>query len=482
MDHDGVIPGLGPAKRLRSTEAGTTSESDAARASGRALSRSATLDTGVPGSLVGESMTRDLEGGTVRILVSTFGTRGDIQPYVALGEALQEHGHEVTLAVPDGFRDLVSASGLRMHPAGSRMLTILQEIMPELSGTRDALRTLGVMREAMREHLDEQWAAAQACAPDVVVHHPKCLAGSHIAEALGVPGALSLPLPFYTPTRDFPIPFLGGRTLGARGNRASYLFTRAATVLYGGMINDFRRGLGLQRIGRFCDPLRNPDGTPVPVLYPFSRHVVPVPRDYPPSAHVTGYWFLPPDRTWTPEPRVAGFLEAGAPPVYVGFGSMGFGKGADERRDAVLTALHATRLRGIVATGWGGLTATDTPSDDVLVVDSVPHDWLFERVAAVVHHGGAGSTAAGLRAGRPTLVCPFVGDQPFWGARVHAMGAGPAPLRPSRLGARLTDRLGELVRQDGYRTRAQEIAGRINAEDGLAAGVRAVEGLVSARR
>ena len=414
----------------------------------------------------------------MRILVTTFGTRGDVQPYAALAGALKSRGHDVTLAVPEGFRDLVEVVGVRLHPAGSRMLTMLQEVMPELSGARDALRTLGVMKEAMREHIDEQWAAAQAAGPDLVVHHPKCLAGPHIAEALGVPGVLSIPLPFYTPTREFPIPFLGGMSFGGRGNRASYAFTRMATVMYGRMINDFRRRIGLGTIGRLTDPVRNPDGSPVPVLYPYSRQVVPVPADFPPSAHVTGYWFLPPDPAWHPAAQLVDFLAAGGPPVYVGFGSMGFGKGADERRDAVLRALRANRVRGIVATGWGGLSAGDAPSDDVLVVDAVPHDWLFERVAAVVHHGGAGSTAAGLRAGKPTLVCPFLGDQPFWGARVRAAGAGPEPLPAKKLTAGLTERLGDLVREDGYLWRAARLGESIRAEDGLGQGVKIVEDLV----
>ncbi|GAA4922468.1 sterol 3beta-glucosyltransferase [Actinomycetospora succinea] len=414
----------------------------------------------------------------MRVLVTSFGTRGDIQPYLALGGALRARGHDVVLAVPEAFRDEADRVGVRLEPAGSRMLTMLREVMPELRGARDALRTLGVMREAMREHLDEQWAAARAADPEVIVHHPKCLAGPHLAEALGVPGVLSIPLPFYSPTRAFPIPFLGGMSLPGRINRATYAFTRMATVLYGGMINDFRRRLGLGRVGRFADPLRNPDGSPVDVLYPFSRHVVPVPADYPPSAHVTGYWFLPPDPAWHPDARLVDFLAAGEAPVYVGFGSMGFGKGADERRDAVLGALVANRLRGVVATGWGGLTAGDAPSDDVLVVDAVPHDWLFDRVAAVVHHGGAGSTAAGLRAGKPTLVCPFLGDQPFWAARVHALGAGPAPLPAGKLAAGLADRLGDLVGRDDYRERAAEIGQQVRAENGLDHGVRILEDLV----
>ena len=169
------------------------------------------------------------------------------------------------------------------------------------------------------------------------------------------------------------------------------------------------------------------------------------------------------------------FLAAGEPPVYVGFGSMGFGKGANERRDAVLAALDVHGLRGIIATGWGGIASGEAGTDGVLVLEGAPHEWLFPRVTAVVHHGGAGSTAAGIRAGRPTLVVPFLGDQPFWGARVHALGVGPAPLPARHLRTRLTERLGDLVHTDSYASRADELGAAIRAENGLAAGVRALE-------
>ena len=176
-----------------------------------------------------------------------------------------------------------------------------------------------------------------------------------------------------------------------------------------------------------------------------------------------------------PPAQLVDFLAADEPPVYVGFGSMGFGKEADERRDAILAALRVHGLRGIVATGWGGITPGAAGSDDVLVIEGAPHEWLFPRVAAVVHHGGAGSTAAGLRAGRPTLVVPFLGDQPFWGARVHALGAGPAPLPARNLRTGLTGRLGDLVHTDSYASRAVEVGAAIRSENGLAVGVHVLE-------
>lgn len=361
------------------------------------------------------------------------------------------------------------------------MLRLVQEVMPELSGPRDALRTLGIMTSAMRELNAECWAAAQDARPDVVVYHPKCLAGAHIAEALGVPGVLSLPLPFFTPTRAHAVPFFGGASFGPLGNRASYGLRRMSGAMYGGMINAFRTEIGLGRIRRLADPLRNPDGSPVHVLYPYSRHVVPIPDDYPPSAHVTGYWLLDHiDDGWEPPTQLVDFLEAGRPPVYIGFGSMGFGKGADGRRDVILAGLRAHGLRGIVATGWGGIAPARTKSDDVLFLEGAPHEWLFPRVAAVVHHGGAGSTAAGIRAGRPTLVVPFLGDQPFWGARVHALGIGPAPLPARRFHTGFSDRLGDLVNTGSYASRANDLGAAVRAENGLAAGVVALEQIVGA--
>lgn len=405
----------------------------------------------------------------MRILITSCGTRGDIQPYAALADELRRRSHSVTLAIPGGFRDLAERAKVAIEPAGNRMLTLIQEVMPRLGGPRDALKMYGAIRDALRDQMDDIWDAAQTARPDVIIYHPKTLAGPHISEALGIPGVLSLPLPLYTPTRAFPVPLLGGRSLGAWGNRTSYApLIRMATAGYSGIVNDFRRQLGLAKTGRFADPLRNSNGTPVHVLYPYSRQVVSVPDDYPPTAHVTGYWFLD-EPDWKPPPELPDFLDSGERPVYIGFGSMGFGKGADERRATVLAALRANRMRGILTTGWGGIAAGDRASDDVLVIESAPHDWLFPRVAAVVHHGGAGTTAAGLRAGKPTLICPFLGDQPFWGARIHALGAGPAPLPTRQLRVRLTERLGLLANDPGYRRRAAELGALIRTEKGAAA-------------
>jgi UDP:flavonoid glycosyltransferase YjiC (YdhE family) len=202
-----------------------------------------------------------------------------------------------------------------------------------------------------------------------------------------------------------------------------------------------------------------------PVLCCFSEAVVPRPADWPSYVHTTGYWFVDAAAGWTPPPELAEFLAAGPPPVYVGFGSM---VPADPTRtdSVVRAALRRAGVRGIVS----GDPARAPHDDDILVVNDVPHAWLFPRMAAVVHHGGAGTTAAGLRAGVPTIVCPFFGDQPYWGERVAALGAGPRPLPIKGLTAgRLSAALEQATGSERMRSAATGLGERLSAEDGVGA-------------
>lgn len=413
----------------------------------------------------------------MRVLILTVGTRGDIAPFAALAERLAAEGHDVALGAPEAYRDTVP-DAVRFEPMATDMDDVMRAGMGESTGPREALSLARRMSAAMRVSLGEQWAIAQRFEPTVVVAHPKTLGGPHIAERLGVPAVASLPLPFLTPTSAFPIPVVS-RPLGRRLNRATYAFNRSAGLAYGGMVNRFRTDmLGLRRTSRFSDYLHTPDGERMPVLYAFSRHVVPRPADYPDSAHITGYWWRPPLREWTPPAELAAFLAQRGPVVYIGFGSMGFARDAERRGEIILEAVRRAGIRAVVSKGWGAVRMP--ADDDVHVVEEVPHDWLFPRVAAVVHHGGAGATAAGLRAGRPTLICPVLGDQSFWGDRVRDLGAGPEPLRLRRLSAdELAAALGDLATNEDYRESAARIADALSNEDGTGEAVRVLEGIES---
>lgn len=407
----------------------------------------------------------------MRALIFTFGTRGDVEPYAALAERLQREGHDVTLSAPGAYGEDVERRGVAFEPMGDAMQTATRALMADVRGPAEAATLARRMTQAMRLALSDQWAVAQRVEPTIIVSHPKALAGIHIAERLGITFVASLPLPFLTPTRDFAIPFLARRFPGPV-NRLSYQFNRFTAVAYGGMINRFRtRTLGMRRTSRLSDYLHR-RGDRVSVLYPFSPHVVPRPVDYPDSAHITGYWF-PEKEEWTPPPALREFLDEG-PAIYIGFGSMGFAKRSAARSEMVLDAVRRAGVRAIVAKGWGGLE--DISDSRIHVIDEAPHDWLFPRVAAVVHHGGAGTTAAGLRAGKPTLICPVLGDQPFWGGRVHALEAGapPLPLRKATA-ATLSASIEQLVSTDRYADRAASLAQGIALEDGTGVAVRVLE-------
>jgi sterol 3beta-glucosyltransferase len=409
----------------------------------------------------------------MRILILTFGTRGDVQPYVALANAAIAAGHDAAICTAEGFRPLVEDAGVPYLHMSNDMLDLIQAEMPTMSGAADSLRLVRRMTAAMRASLHDQWEAAQTFEPDLLIYHPKSLGGLHIAERLRIRVAVSLPLPFFTPTRAFPIPFIARWPLGGTANRLSYQLNRFTALAYGGMINTFRRDtLGLPPLSRWSTYLTSPDGRPVPVLYGFSSTVVPIPADYPPHAHVTGYWFLPDQPAWQPPPQLQSFLAAGEPPLYIGFGSMGFGKNAATRGATILEAVRRVGARAVVATGWGGIDLTEG-SDDVLVVRDIPHEWLLPRTAAVVHHGGAGTTAAGLRAGRPTLICPVLGDQGFWAERVSTLGAGPRPIPIRRLTtANLAERLNQLLTEQRYRATTNRLGEAIRSEDGTGRALR----------
>jgi UDP:flavonoid glycosyltransferase YjiC (YdhE family) len=211
-----------------------------------------------------------------------------------------------------------------------------------------------------------------------------------------------------------------------------------------------------------------------PILYGYSPAVITPPADWGADVHVTGYWFLDPADDWSPDPALADFLAAGPSPVYVGFGSMS-SRNPEATANLILDALARTGQRGIIHAGWGGLQRADLPGS-VLMIEGAPFSWLFPRVAAVVHHGGAGTTSAGLRAGVPSVVVPFFGDQPFWGQRVADLGVGPAPIPRKKLTAeRLAGAIRIAVTDEVMRGRAVELGAKIRAEDGIARAVAVVE-------
>ena len=346
-----------------------------------------------------------------------------------------------------------------------------QEGRAALRSPKGALRVASGLMPVMRKVLMDEWEAAASPGVDAIVYHPKAMGGYHVAEALGVPAFLALPVPALSPTGAFPVPVLPLPNLGAALNRLSYgTFFRSLTLPYRSMVNQWReRTLGLTAL-----PLRASElelrGEPIVRLYPCSPTVVPVPADWDGSSAMTGYWFLNQGKDWRPPDELAAFLRDGPPPVYVGFGTAA--PDPEGSRASALAALRRLGLRGVLATGRRGMA-----DPEIIEIEGAPHDWLFPRMAAVAHHGGAGTTAEGLRAGRPTAVFPSnFGDQLFWGRRVRALGMGPEPVPQKRLTIeRLTAAIRAVTEDEGARRRAEELGERVRGEDGVARAVELIE-------
>lgn len=413
----------------------------------------------------------------MNILLLAIGSRGDVQPFIALGRALQARGHGVTVAAPKGFAAMADAAGLAFRPLPVDFQALLEtpEIQAAMSGVVGKLKAYRWANEIMNDQLSEIWKIGLDLAPDLILNHFKGALAPQLARRLG---GVSIPVmlqPGFMPTHDYPQFLIASRTLGSAGNIASHqlinALTRMGTKL---LIKRWTKATGIDT-GPPMNPLQgyHRDG-PAPRLHAYSPTLVPRPEEWPQSEVEQGYLFTDPE-DWTPPPDLAAFLDAGDVPIYAGFGSM---PGIDHARvaEALTGALERTGLRAVVATGWGGLA--DVAGANVHVLGAAPHTWLFPRVAAVVHHGGSGTTHEGLRWGRPSVICPLFGDQPFFGARVHALGAGPVPIPQNHLTA---DKLASALNQamtDAVRARATEIGEKIRGEDGIGHAIDLVQSLV----
>jgi sterol 3beta-glucosyltransferase len=428
-------------------------------------------------------------GRSMNILILTIGTFGDVLPFLALGEGLKNAGHEVTLCTADRYRSLVTDRGLGYGPMTNALLDLLdapvgRAAMEEAVGLAGLVKTGLKLAKAVKpisgQMMRDAWQAARAAQPDIVIYHTKILAGPHIAEKLGIPAVMASLQPALAPTKAFPAAGLPDLKLGGWHNELTYRLVALIFGAFAGVINEFRREtLGLDPFPRSSLLLKTMDGTPIPILHAFSRHVVPRPKDWAEHIHLTGYWFADQASRWRPPEALETFLQAGEPPVYVGFGSM-VGCNSQHLGDVVVTALTRTKKRAIVATGWGALKL-NSPPDNILEIEAAPHEWLFPRVAGVVHHGGAGTTAMALRAGRPSIMCPFFGDQPFWARRIHELRAGPAPIPRKKLTAeRLSAAITEATSDPLFEKNARALSERIRSEDGVAEAVTVIENVAAA--
>lgn len=416
-----------------------------------------------------------------RIALATIGTRGDVQPYLALAIALKARGYSVVFGATAEFEQLIKSFDIEYHSLGASIEAFLRQSNFEKAMSQSMLiNGPALLRQGQRivdAAARRAWLMAQGA--DVILLNMNVSFGIDIAEALDIP-AIMLALQPLNTTSEFPFCAYDGPDFGRTFNRITHAVTVVQQAYYDLPRNKLRRelmGLERRKRGGF---FKDTKGHNLTTLYAYSPIVSPRPRDWPKTAIVTGYWQLPDNSGWEPSAEFRAFLEAGSKPVYIGFGSMPFGA---ERNTRILReAMEKWGGRAVVARGWGGINPEDLP-DTVFAFSNAPHDKLFKHVAGVVHHGGAGTTSAGLHAGRPTFVVPQTVDQPYWGRRVHDLGCGPVPVRLRKLTPDiLANALADLTTNPEYAKNAAAVAEKLATEDGFGKAIKHVERVMNTYR
>ncbi|MEW2303331.1 glycosyltransferase [Streptomyces sp. NPDC006655] len=392
----------------------------------------------------------------MRILIITAGSRGDVAPFTGLGRRLSDVGHQVTVAAHPSLAALVGGCGLGYRPVQGDPQGLIRDLARAAS--RDEAQAL---TRAYADGLADGVAEAVAGGADLLLtaFGPAPLSRT-AGDAFGVPVIGTYLAPSFA-TGEFPLPNARGiDDLGPEGNLAAGRdVLKRAEGVFAGAVTRLRARLGL--------PADAPSA-PVdvrPVFHGFSPLVVPRPEDWPSWVEVAGYWWPARPDGWQPPAELVDFLQAGPPPVFIGFGSMAAGQG-ERLSELAAAAVKQAGVRAVVQAGWADV---DGSGADVLSIGDVPHDWLFPRTAAVVHHAGAGTTAAGLRAGVPAVPVPVMADQPFWASRLHALGVAPRPVPFRELTAEaLGDAITACLSEPSHRRLAAELARGIAAEDGTA--------------
>ncbi|KAF3938145.1 hypothetical protein ABW19_dt0210495 [Dactylella cylindrospora] len=449
---------------------------------------------------------RGLQGKDVpklNIVIQIIGSRGDVQPFVALGKVLKNNPpyHRVRIATHATFYKFVEENGLEFFSIGGDPAELMAFMVknPGLMPGWDSLRQgdVGKRRRAMYEMLLGCWrscietgnglsfqdqiaqqaggdsASDAVFVADAIIANPPSFAHIHCAERLAIPLHLMFTMP-WTPTQSFPHPLANIRSSNTEANITNFLtYTMVELMTWqglGDLVNKFReKTLGLDPISTMWAPGMI-QRLSVPHTYCWSPALIPKPQDWGHHIKISGFFFLDLANNYTPPEDLAAFLDNGPPPVYIGFGSIVVDD-PNHLTNMIFEAIRMTGVRALVSKGWGGLggDALAVP-ENVFMLGNCPHDWLFKRVSCVVHHGGAGTTAIGVALGKPTVIVPFFGDQPFWGSMVYRAGAGPEPVPFHELTA---EKLADAIRfalSPEAQTAAGGIAGKIKQEAGTVTG------------
>lgn len=418
----------------------------------------------------------------LNIVIQIVGSRGDVQPFVALGNALQQHGHRVRIATHGVFADFIHSSGLEFFPIGGNPADLMAYMVknPGLLPQMQTLREGEICKKKamIGEMLDGCWRSCiehdpytqQPFVADAIIANPPSFAHVHCAQALGIPVHLMFTMP-WSSTKSFPHP-LSSLTADPE-NKGLDCWVSYSVVEWltwqglGDVVNKWRATLDLEPVPTTEGPSLH-ETLKVPFTYCWSPALVPKPKDWPAHIDVCGFFFRDQPQ-YDPSPELQEFLLLGTPPIYVGFGSIVVDN-PQKLINTVIDAVRASGARAVISKGWSNMDGAQ--DENIFYIGDCPHEWLFQHVAAVVHHGGAGTTACGLINGRPTTIVPFFGDQPFWGDMVANAGAGPRPIPHASLSTENLSAAIQFCLTPEAASAAQGIAVKMQAESGVTEAVK----------
>jgi len=408
----------------------------------------------------------------MKITILTYGSRGDVQPFLPLARGLMNRGHQVILAAPQRFENLITEHEIqfallagdpedlsrRLNDSGYNFFKMVRELMShavEIGG-----QVLRQTEEACKD-------------TDLIIHTFTHAVGAHtLAREKNIPDIHIQLFPMFTPTGDYPniaLPDFKMRSLNRLSHRASSAITWWSSRLG---FEQVRRRAGLPKRKLFWPFDDSPLRLRTPILCAWSPGILPPSEDWSSRIHVTGYYFFPMDDAYEPSIELDSFLKDGKPPICVTFGSM-VNRNVERIDQIVREALRQTNNRAVILSGWSNIKHQS--SNDFLYIESIPHDWLLPRCKMVIHHGGAGTTSAGLRAGIPNIVIPFTADQPFWGNRAHTVGVGPKPILVNNLSVDKLIRAIVEAEKNVIREHAQAVGQEIRSEDGVGNAIKLIE-------
>lgn len=405
------------------------------------------------------------------IVILSMGTRGDLQPSLAIGKALQALGHKVRVYAGSNFKSWIEQHGLEALPSATDSRQKMESELGRslVSNSHNVLKQALIWRKMAKDlKFSSAMLLLELCRDcDAFISDATTETfAMAIAEMVGAQHIRLLYQPSFTPSRNGDVVF--GAPLPNRRHLVNYLYAKhvAAPALWKSFekaANRFRKEMHIRTLSHSQYARARDERL---TLLGYSQHIVPHPDDWPSTFHTTGYWFLDEKAQWRPPQALVEFLDVGPAPVYIGFGSM-VTPDAQKVAATVIEAARRAGQRALLAAGWAGLRAADLPPN-VFQIDAAPHEWLFPRMAAVVHHGGAGTTAAALRAGVPNIIVPHFGDQLFWGWRVRSLGLGPEAIPRHKLDVdNLSRALRHVTEDETLQQRVKQVGSLICDENGV---------------